>query len=133
MATIFPENILASADMSLEGVTSKLTYFQLQLQLIHWQTMSFAEHKATDELHGFVSSFKDDVVEKLMGYANRRIKPYTIHPIGAENCLTVVNSIINFSYALEKWAEENKYCDVENLAQELSGAAAKTRYLLTLK
>lgn len=133
MATIFPENILASAELSLEQVSSKLTYFQLQLQLLHWQTTSFAEHKATDELHGFVSSFKDDVMEKLMGYANRRVKAYTLPPIGAENTLTVVNSMISFAYTLEKWAEENKYCDIENLAQELSGAAAKTRYLLTLK
>jgi hypothetical protein len=29
-------------------------------------------------------------------------------------------------------AESNKFWDVENMAQELSGKAAKTKYLLTL-
>lgn len=130
---IFSDEILSGAELSLEGIASKLTSFQLQLQLLHWQTTSFSEHKATDQLYEFVSSFKDDVMEKLMGYANRRVKAYTLIPLNTDNSLSVVVSILNFSYSLEKWAEANKYCDVENMAQELSGQAAKTRYLLTLK
>jgi DNA-binding ferritin-like protein len=128
---IFPKDM--TTDMSLETVTAKLTYFQLQLQLLHWQTTSFSEHKATDALYAFVSSFKDDVVEKLMGYTNRRVKAYTLAPLGTENTVSLVNHIISYAYSLEKWAETNKYCDIENLAQELSGEAAKTKYLLTLK
>jgi hypothetical protein len=130
---LFSDEIMAGAELSLEGVASKLTFFQLQLQLLHWQTLSFAEHKATDSLYEFVSSFKDDVMEKLMGYANRRVKAYPLFPLNTDNSVSIVNNILNFSYSLEKWAEANKYCDIENLAQELSGAAAKTKYLLTLK
>ncbi len=130
--SIFPSE-MTNAELTLEGVASKLTSFQLQLQLLHWQTTSFAEHKATDALYEFVSGFKDDVMEKLMGYANRRVKAYPLLPLTADNSLSVVNSILTFSYSLEKWAEANKYCDIENLAQELSGSAAKTKYLLTLK
>jgi hypothetical protein len=130
---LFPEDMMSSAALSLEGIASKLTSFQLQLQLLHWQTTSFSEHKATDSLYEFVSSFKDDVMEKLMGYTNRRVKAYNLIPLNTDNSLSVVNAIIAFAYELEKWAEANKYCDVENLAQELSGSAAKTKYLLTLK
>jgi hypothetical protein len=130
---LFPEKMMPNADMTLEGVTSKLTYFQLQLQLCHWQTTSYAEHKATDELHAFVSSFKDEVIEKLMGYANRRVKVYTLAPINVTSPVNVVNELIAFAYILQVWAETNQYCDIENLAQSLSGEAAKTKYLLTLK
>ncbi len=130
---IFSDEIMAGAELSLEGIASKLTSFQLQLQLLHWQTSSYAEHKATDQLYEFVSSFKDDVMEKLMGYANRRVKAYTLIPLSTDNSVSVVSNILNFAYSLEKWAEANKYCDIENLAQELSGSAAKTKYLLTLK
>lgn len=124
---------MPNAEMTLEGVTSKLTYFQLQLQLCHWQTTSYAEHKATDKLHSFVLDFKDEVIEKLMGYTNRRVKVYTLAPITTTSPVNVVNELITFAYALETWAEENQYCDIENLAQSLSGEAAKTKYLLTLK
>lgn len=130
---IFPEKMMPNAEMTLEGVTSKLTYFQLQLQLCHWQTTSYAEHKATDKLHSFVLDFKDEVIEKLMGYTNRRVKVYTLAPITTTSPVNVVNELITFAYALETWAEENQYCDIENLAQSLSGEAAKTKYLLTLK
>lgn len=130
---LFSEEIMANAEMSLEGVTSKLTYFQLQLQLLHWQTTSFSEHKALDKLHSFVSSFKDEVIEKLMGYTNRRVKVYKLDALTSDNSVTVVNNILTFAYNLETWAELNKYCDIENLTQSLSGAAAQTKYLLTLK
>jgi DNA-binding ferritin-like protein len=132
--SLFPENMMtANADMSLEGVASKLTYFQVQLHLQHWQTMSYAEHKAIDTLYDFVVSFTDEVVEKLMGYAGRRVKTFTLQPLSTESSVVTVTEVINFAYALEKWSETNRYCDIENLAQSLSGEAAKTKYLLTLK
>jgi hypothetical protein len=133
MATLFPEDMLNKSELSLEVVASRLTYFQLQLHLLHWQTTSFAEHKALDKMYSFVVDFTDEVVEKLMGYTNRRVKVFPVTPIGTENSTSVINSIIAFAYNLEEWAEENKYCDIENLAQSLSGEAAKTKYLLTLK
>ena len=37
-----------------------------------------------------------------------------------------------FAKELEEWAEEKEYCDIENIAQGLSGEAAKVIYLLTL-
>jgi Family of unknown function (DUF5856) len=131
--TIFPKEMMGNADMSLESVTAKLTYFQVQLHLLHWQTTSFAEHKALDTIYSFVVDFTDEVVEKLMGYANRRVKVFKLEPLSQENSLAVINSIIAFAYTLIEWAEANHYCDIENLAQSLSGEAAKTKYLLTLK
>jgi len=44
----------------------------------------------------------------------------------------VVQEIKSFAHELMTWAEQNQYCDVENMAQDLSGKAAKTLYLLTL-
>ena len=131
--TIFPKEMMGNADMSLESVAAKLTYFQVQLHLLHWQTTSFAEHKALDTIYSFVVDFTDEVVEKLMGYANRRVKVFKLEPLSSDNSLAVINSIIAFAYTLIEWAEANHYCDIENLAQSLSGEAAKTKYLLTLK
>jgi len=130
---IFPQEMMGNADMNLESVAAKLTYFQVQLHLLHWQTTSYAEHQALGSLYDFVGDMKDEIVEKIMGYANRRVKVFKLEAFSPENPQAVVNSLITFAYKLIKWAEVNEYCDIENLAQSLSGEAAKCKYLLTLK
>ena len=130
---IFPQEMMGNAEMSLESVAAKLTHFQIQIQLIHWQTKSYAEHQALGSLYDFVGDMKDDIVEKIMGYANRRVKPFKVEALSEIDCVTMVNNLITFAYNLIEWAKVNHYCDIENLAQSLSGEAAKTKYLLTLK
>jgi hypothetical protein len=39
---------------------------------------------------------------------------------------------MDFSSNLKRYAESNSYHDIANLADALSGEAAKTKYLLTL-
>lgn len=133
--SIFPSDMMKSsgADMTLEGIASKLTYFHEQLHLIHWQTTSYAEHQALGSLYDYVHDFKDGVIEKLMGYMGKRPKAYKMQPlVDLTSATSVVQEIKSFAHSLMEWAEQNQYCDVENMAQELSGNAAKTLYLLTL-
>lgn len=134
---IFPEEMIKSSssggEMTLETIASKLTYFHEQLHLIHWQTQSYAEHQALGSLYDSVHDFKDDVIEKLMGYMGKRPKAFKLQPIvDSISSNTVVQELKGFAHELMEWAETNQYCDVENMAQDLSGKAAKTLYLLTL-
>ena len=124
--------MLASGDMSLEAMLSKLTYFHEQLHLTHWQTTSYAEHKALGKLYEYVQDFKDDVIEKLMGYTGKRPGAYKIDPLGNSNATAIVSELMSFSSSLKSYAESNGYHDISNLADALSGEAAKARYLLTL-
>lgn len=132
--SLFPQEMLSSlSTVTLESIAGKLTYFHEQLHLIHWQTSSYAEHQAVGSLYDYVHDFKDGVIEKLMGYTGKRVQAYKMDPIvNSATATTVVTDIISFAHELMTWAESNKYCDVENMAQELSGEAAKTKYLLTL-
>lgn len=132
--SLFPQEMLSSSStVTLESIAGKLTYFHEQLHLIHWQTSSYAEHQAVGSLYDYVHDFKDGVIEKLMGYTGKRVQAYKMDPIvNSATATTVVTDIISFAHELMTWAESNKYCDVENMAQELSGEAAKTKYLLTL-
>jgi hypothetical protein len=131
--SLFPEEMLSRGEMSLESIASKLTYFHEQLHLLHWQTTSYAQHKALGKLYEYVQDFKDGVVEKLMGYTGKRPKAFKMEPLsdgaGASN---VVAELMSFSSSLKSYAESNNYHDISNLADALSGEAAKTRYLLTL-
>ena len=80
--SLFPEGMMgSSSEMTLEGIATKLTYFHEQLHLIHWQTTSYAEHQALGSLYDQVHDFKDDVIEKLMGYMGKRPKAFKMQPI----------------------------------------------------
>jgi hypothetical protein len=131
---MFPEEMLnsSSGSLTMETIAGKLTYFHEQLHLIHWQTSSYAEHQAIGSLYEYVQTFKDDVIEKLMGYTGKKPKAFKIDPLKETDCVTIVNELGKFAHQLYKWSGENEFCDIENMAQELSGQSAKTKYLLTL-
>lgn len=119
--------------MTTEEIAGKLTFFQEQIHLIHWQTRSYAEHKALGKFYEFIQDFKDEVVEKLMGYTGKRIQGLKIEIIDSKaDSMKVVEDIQKFSKELEVFGDASKFGDISNLAQALSGEAAKTKYLLTL-
>jgi DNA-binding ferritin-like protein len=130
--SLFPQEMLSSGEMGLESIASKLTHFHEQLHLLHWQTTSYAEHQALGGLYDYVHDFKDGVIEKLMGYTGKRPGAYKIDPLGAASATSVVSELMSFASSLKSYAESNGYHDISNLADALSGEAAKTKYLLTL-
>ena len=130
--SLFPEEMMKSGELNLETIAGKLTYFHEQLHLTHWQTKSYAEHQALGGLYDYVHDFKDGVIEKLMGYTGKRPAAYKIEPL--TNCTgnECVSNLLSFASSLKSYAEANSYHDIANLADALSGEAAKTKYLLTL-
>ena len=131
--SLFPDSMMRTSELSIEVVAGKLTYFHEQLHLLHWNTTSYASHMALGGLYDYVHDFKDGVIEKLMGYVGKRVSSLTIAPISPTASPTVVVAdLITFAHELKIWAGSNSYDDVENLAQSLSGEAAKVKYLLTL-
>lgn len=131
---LFPDKMkMTGGSMwTLESIAAKLTYFENQIQLIHWETTSHAEHSALG-FYDTIHSFKDDVMEKLMGYmGGKRPGTFKVDPILAgQSSAEVVTEVKDWAYEMYEWAGDMQYCDVENMAQELSGQAAKTLYLLT--
>jgi hypothetical protein len=130
--SLFPDEMMKSGELNLETIAGKLTYFHEQLHLTHWQTTSYAEHKALGKLYEYVQDFKDGVIEKIMGYTGKRPAPYKIEPL--INCTgdECVSKLLSFASSLKSYGEANSYHDIANLADALSGEAAKARYLLTL-
>ena len=130
--SLFPDEMMKSGELNLETIAGKLTHFHEQLHLTHWQTKSYAEHQALGALYDYVQDFKDGVIEKLMGYTGKRPAPYKIEPL--TNCTgdECVSKLLSFASSLKSYAKANSYHDIANLADALSGEAAKTKYLLTL-
>jgi hypothetical protein len=134
MESLFPKEMISKAvvDLSLESIAAKLTYFHEQLHLTHWQTTSYAEHQATGALYDYVHDFKDGLIEKIMGYTGKRPSPYKIEPLTNCTANQCVSDLLAFASQLKQYGEKNSFHDVCNLADSLSGEAAKVRYLLTL-
>jgi DNA-binding ferritin-like protein len=130
--SLFPDEMMKSGELNLEIIAGKLTYFHEQLHLLHWQTKSYAQHKALGKIYEYVQDFKDDVVEKLMGYTGKRPAAYKIEALSATDSTAVVTALMDFASNLKRYAESNSFHDIANLADALSGEAAKTKYLLTL-
>jgi DNA-binding ferritin-like protein len=130
--SLFPEEMMKSGELNLETIAGKLTYFHEQLHLLHWQTTSYAQHNALGKLYEYVQDFKDGVVEKLMGYTGKRPGAYKIEALGAADANSVVTALMDFASNLKAYGDSNNFHDIGNLADALSGEAAKTKYLLTL-
>ena len=133
--SLFPSEMLksGSGEMTLENIAGKLTYFHEQLHLLHWTTTSYAEHQALGGLYDYVHDFKDGVIEKLMGYMGKRPKAPKMEPLSdTASASIVVSELMSFASSLKSFAEGSGYHDIANLADALSGEAAKTKYLLTL-
>lgn len=134
MKSIFPSEMINKAviELSLDSIAAKLIYFQEQLQLIHWQTMNYAEHQATGNIYEYIQKFKDDVIEKLIGYTNKRPGVFKLESLSNCSSNECVSELLKFASELKMYGEKNNFHDICNLADELSGQAAKTLYLLTL-
>ncbi len=132
--SLFPEDMMSKSGgaLTLEIIAAKLTYFHEQLHLLHWQTSSYAEHQALGGLYDYVHDFKDGLIEKIMGYTGKRPGAYKIDALTSTPAASVVSELMSFASSLKDYGEANSYHDVCNLADSLSGEAAKVRYLLTL-
>lgn len=125
-------------NMTPEGIRNKLFYFENAAHAFHQDTTGGWEHDALGKFYEALAEYKDDIPEKIMGYMGGKrigglkrdqIPPYS----GKESSIKLVEEIIIFAKNLEEWAESKEYCDISNIAQSLSGDAAKTMYRLSLK
>mgnify|MGYP001826248539 CR=1 FL=1 len=125
-------NMSSEEGLSVETIAGKLTYFHEQLHLLHWQTTSYAEHQALGLLYDFVHDFKDGVMEKIMGYTGKRPGVFKIPELSSVTPESCVSELMSFATKLKQYGDMNGFHDIGNLADTLSGEAAKTKYLLTL-
>lgn len=135
--SLFPEGMLQSSggELSPDVIATKLSYFEIQLHNLHWATRSYAEHQALGGLYDKVFDLKDEIVEKIMGYTGSRAKTTGVSGLkdyGVGVAEQVVSELQSFAKQLESYGASNNMPDIENIAQGLSGDAAKTKYLLTL-
>ena len=108
-----------------------------QFRVLHWQTESFAQHKAYGKIYDSISDLADKFMEEYMGkygrcyfdnsYGNIRI--YNINDMDVQKFVLHHIDIFN---------ELNGHLDEEdtnllNIRDEIIGELNQLKYLLTLK
>ncbi len=107
------------------------------IKLYHWKTTSYAEHKATDELHGRLSENIDKYVEVLLGkqiplridYNKTNV---TVFDFNTKNEL--ISKLKHYTSILNGFSDKlkNEDSDLLNIRDEMLADINQTLYLLSL-
>ena len=116
------------------------TFFEMTntIKLYHWKTTSYAEHKATDELHERISSHVDKFVEVLLGkmVPTRITYKKTTTPISdCSDKVTFNNHIIRFRNVLlelRNLLDPKNDSDLINIRDEMLADINQFLYLFSL-
>lgn len=111
---------------------------QQQFKVLHWQTKSYARHKAYDDIYSSLGELIDDFVEIYMGKYGRVEFTNGEGTINLKNTNTLqLNDFLKGNIEwLKSLNEKLKYdndSDLLNLRDEMMAEINKLRYLLTLK
>jgi DNA-binding ferritin-like protein len=117
-----------------------ITTFMEMLTMIkvyHWNTHSFAEHKATDEIHSRLSENVDKFVEVLLGKDESRLTHLNekIHLIRSKTATDFKKCIYEYRecmIGLSDCFDAQKDSDLLNIRDEILGDLNQLLYLFTL-
>ena len=107
-----------------------------QLKIYHWQTKSFAEHKALGKVYDALVDRTDDFVEVFMGKYGRmkldRTDTIEIENYSPEALRQYVDVCVEFLTSLNSQLDAKKDSDLLNIRDDMLGELNRLKYLLTL-
>ncbi len=116
------------------NVIGPLIQFQQQLRIFHWQTESYAQHKAFGKIYESLDGLVDSFVETYMGKFGRAKPTLTYHIELKSLNGNVVNDVIDgFIGYLDGMSNENLSTDLLNIRDSILGEVHTLKYLLSLK
>ncbi len=109
------------------------------IKIYHWKTLSYPEHKATDELYESFNGRMDEFVETMLGKTGKRFNLSSVKHIPFydytnvtkfKQCIEIFKAyLVNMSNAPYFKNPENS--DLLNIRDEILGDLNKFTYLLT--
>ena len=116
------------------NVIGPLIQFQQQLRIFHWQTVSYAQHKAFGKIYESLDPLVDSFVETYMGKFGRAKPTLTYHielkSLSDNNANDVIEG---FKGYLESMSNEDLSTDLLNIRDSILGEVHTLQYLLSLK
>jgi hypothetical protein len=128
--------VKAELDGKGEVIQTTLMQMQNQYKILHWQTMSFSQHKSFDEIVSSLSENIDEFIETYMGKYGRVIAANTFNITLANykdaDFNAITDNYINFMIGLSSILDTSKDSDLLNIRDEILGSLNQLKYLLTL-
>ena len=107
------------------------------IKLYHWNTHSFSQHKATDELHERMSNHVDKFVEVLLGKTESRIRNLQtrlplVNSKGTSSFKDQIYQYRKYFVDMNKCLDAKQDTDLLNIRDEIVGDINQFLYLMTL-
>lgn len=119
--------------MNHDGIKKLLAMLmcgQICLRLIHWNTTSYAEHKAIGKLYDALADLTDTLAETYMGIYGR----FGNIPCEHGELPDAVQYVAEMANAIQAVRGElPNDTQLQNIVDEIASAVDSTNYLLTLK
>lgn len=113
---------------------SNVLQIQAQMKILHWQTESFAEHKAFNKAYNALDDAFDTLMEAYMGKYGRPkfggVKNLAVADYENVKLDAFIDGLIEF-FASAFMADSDK--ELDNICQEITATLDTLKYLLTLK
>lgn len=111
--------------------------FRQQLHVYHWQTTSYARHKASDELLGSLTDFIDKFMEIYFGKYGRVAFPEEVNikigNMSDENGMKFLDEMIHYYIeVLPTYLDPKNDTDLLNLKDEILASTNQIKYLYSL-
>lgn len=120
-------------DMNHEPIKKMLAMLmcgQICLRLVHWNTNSYAEHKAIGKLYDNLADLTDTLAETYMGIYGR----FGNIPCAHDQMPDAATYVAEMADGIQSMrAELPNDTQLQNIVDEIAGAVDTTNYLLTLK
>ena len=115
-----------------------MLFVRNQIKIYHWQTMSFARHKATDDLVESLDGNIDKFTEVYMGKYGRphftsKNSKIELYDASDKKGHVVIEECINWMMSDLPKRLKRTDTDLLNIRDEIVGDLNKARYLFTLK
>lgn len=118
-------------------IVTMLVQIQSQLKFLHWQTTSYAKHKAYGKTYETLGDLIDNFVEAMMGKYGRPKFPSEF-VIGFQDISSIslqkfIDGSCEFLIGLSDVLNPTTDTDLLNLRDEMLHQINKLKYLMTLK
>ncbi len=134
-----PNKEMEKSEKISDLVAYKVLMHTSQIKLFHWQTMSYAEHKALDGAFEDLVDLGDQLVETVMGKygrpslsGNGRVN-LSDYP-DSKSCLEQIVAMKEcYCEEIRSMLSPEKDSEILNIVDEIIAMFDKTMYLLSLK
>jgi DNA-binding ferritin-like protein len=114
---------------------SPLLRIQNQLRIFHWQTESYAQHKAFGKTYEALDELIDTFVETYIGKYGK-VKAKLTYNLELDNLseeyLTYIDDYISYLLSLNNELDSTKDSDLLNIRDEMLTSLNRLKYLLSL-